>query len=80
MYVRIPIRGFINDTILNKPIVQDNTVVGIITHYDEKYIYGTLWVRTAIATDAASVSFAVVMEDTRDELKEEIDGYNISSR
>lgn len=48
MYIKIPIQSVVNDTILNKPVMQDGKPVGIITHYDEKYIYGTIWAKHAI--------------------------------
>lgn len=60
MYIRIPLRGLVNDTILNKPITQDDQVVGTITHYDDKYIYGVIWVQSSIETNSNTSSFEVV--------------------
>jgi len=46
MYFKIPARDWKKDnTIINKPIVHNNLPIGIITHYDEVYIYGVLWTR-----------------------------------
>lgn len=78
MYVKMPIKGLVNDTILNKPIIKDDEIVGIITHYDAKYIYGTLWMKTGIEIEQNGSFSAVVM--VRKNYKEEVNGYNISSR
>lgn len=80
MYVKMPIKGLVNDTILNKPITQNGDIVGIITHYDAKYIYGTLWMQTGLEIDSNGSFSTVLMKDVRKELKEGVNGYNISSR
>ena len=51
MYIKIPLKRKVNDTILNKPITYKNKVVGVITHYDETYLYGVIWVVNSIKTE-----------------------------
>lgn len=60
MYIRIPLQALVNDTILNKPINQDGKTIGTITHYDDKYIYGVIWVRASIQSNSDNYSFKVV--------------------
>ena len=45
MYIKIPAKEWIkNDSMLNKPIMYKDKPVGVITSYDDIYIYGVLWV------------------------------------
>lgn len=84
MYIKIQLRNPVDDTILSKPIIYKGVVVGIVTHYDDNYLYGSIWVKHNIESAIYNndiVFSEVVLTDFWDEkTKEEMYGFNYGSR
>jgi hypothetical protein len=84
MYIKIPLRNPVDDTILSKSIIYKGVVVGIVTRYDDNYLYGSIWVKHNIESAIYNndiVFSEVVLTDFWDEkTKEEMYGFNYGSR